>query len=94
VEQWGILRDDPNRSSHALECDIINWLPINEYSTRGGSVESIEEPEDGGLPASRGTDNGHFLSGGDGEGDVFEDETVRMISEVNLVEGDGTAPQD
>ena len=88
------MRDDPNRSSHAFECDVINWLPINEYSTRGRSVESIEESEDGGLSTSRGTDNGHFLSGGDGEGDIFEDEPIRMISEVNLIEGDRTALQD
>ena len=93
MEQWRVLWDDPNCSSHAFEGDVINWLPVDEYSTRVGSVESIEESKDGGLPTSRGTDDGYFLSGRDGEGDIFENKTVRVVSEVDLVESDGTAPQ-
>jgi hypothetical protein len=93
VEQWCVLWDDSNRFPHTFEGEIVNRLPINEDSARAWCVESIEESEDSGLSTSRRTDYGHFLSGGDGEGDVFEDETVWMISEVDLVKSDGAALQ-
>jgi len=94
VEQWCVLWDDPDRFPNAFEDEIFNWLSVNEDSTGGGSVKSIEESEDSGLATSRRTDDGHFLPGRDGEGDPFEDASIRMISKVNLVKSDGAALQD
>ena len=91
MEQWRVLRDDSDRFSHTLKSEIVNWLPIDEDSTRAWSVEFIEESENSGLSTSGRTDYGYFLSGRDGEGDPFEDGAVWVVSELDIVKSDGTA---
>src|SRR5882757_5708554 len=93
MKQRGILWDDSYRFPHTFQGDLIDWLAINEDSARAGNVEPIEKSEDGGLSTPGGTDDGHFLPSGDDKGEVFENGTIRVISEVDLVEGDGTSPQ-
>ena len=66
-------------------------MPIDKNSSRGRCVEPIKQTEDGGFTAARRPDDGYFLACRDGEREIVENESVRMISERDVIKVNGSS---
>ena len=67
VEQRRVLGNYPDILTQAFQLHLVDVLVIDEDLPRCRVVEAVEKAEDGGFTAARGTDNGDFLAGRDGE---------------------------
>lgn len=69
----------------------MDILSIDKNSSGGGCVEPVKKTEDGRFTATRRSDDGYLLASRDGEIEILENESVRMISERDVIELYGTS---
>lgn len=86
VEERRILRYGADGFSQRGNLNIANVLTIDEDTTRPWIVKAEEKTENCRLATAGGTNDGDFLTGRDGEGEVVEDGSIGMIAEANILE--------
>src|SRR6185369_9937204 len=83
------LQDDADLAADGLEGETGDVLSIEVDGARGRFFEAEDQPEAGGLPRSRGTDQGDEFAGAGTDGDVVENESALIvIAEGNVADLD------
>lgn len=93
MEQRRILWNYTNRFPEALYLNVVDVLVIYENPSGRRIVETVQETEDRGLPASGWTNYSHFFARRNREGQVAEDGPIRMIAKVHILKTDRTTFQ-
>ena len=66
----------------------MDILSIDKNSSGRGCVEPIKQTEDGRFTTTRRSDDGYLLASRDGEAEISENESVRMISKRDVIKLD------
>ena len=69
----------------------MDVLIVDENPACLGIVETVYKLGDSGFSATGGSNDGDLLPGGDSEGNVPEDWSVRVIPESDVFKSDGAA---
>src|SRR5690606_23903509 len=83
VEKHGVLRNDSNRIAQALLFYVANILTVNRDTPRAYVVESVEKPRECRFTRPAGSNNGHFLTGGNLKAHVVENRSLRLVMKAH-----------
>ena len=90
MEQWCVLWYNANGFAKRCELDFVDVLTIDKDLSGGGSVESVKQTKDSGFTTARRSNDSYLLAGRDRKGEIFENESVGMISKRDVIKLDGT----
>ena len=82
-----------NRLSNTGCLDGVDILIVDQDTARRGIIEFIQKSEYCGFSAAGGPNYCNFGASRDCEVEVFENESVRMISEVDIFKADGATTE-
>ena len=81
---------DSDRPPNTGSLNSMNILAVDQDTARSGIIEFVEKAEYCRFSTAGWSDYCHFGTSRNCEVEVFEDEPLRMISEIDIFEADGT----
>ena len=91
MEQRCILWYNSNGFTKRCELSFLDILTIDKDFSGGGCVESVKQTKDSGFTAARRSNNSYLLASRDRKTEIFENESVGMISKGDIFKLDGTS---
>ena len=76
IEEDGLLGDNPHLGPQPAEVEVTKISSVESQFPRGRVVESLQEGDNGALPAPTGANQGQGLAGGDGDSEPIENGDV------------------
>ena len=91
VKEEDILADIAKDAAQAGAGGLAHVLTVDGHAARAHVIEPQEEPQNGGLARSGGSDNGVGFAGGDADGDSLQDVRPAAIAKGDVLQRDFAA---
>lgn len=69
------------------QSEVTDICPVQQHAAFGGVVKARDQADHGGLPCSRGADNGREVAGVGLEINAFENKAAVVVAETDVLEG-------
>ena len=86
VEKPGILQDHAEHAAQVIAVELLDVVAVHQDGTAVDIVETHQQLDHGGLAGTGWTDDGDLLARFGVEGKVIDDDLVRTVTEVNILE--------